>query len=169
MESSPLGDHVRKLTLTAGTRTQITVGMLTGTYRVVNRASGKVLDVANESTGNGAPVIQWTWSGRANQQWHLRSNYDGSFRLSNVHSGKVLDNPGASTAPGQALDQWTDTDSPNQWWKLVPSATSSHYHLVNGSSGLYAGVANGSTEAGTEIVQLSADGTAGQEWTIVPL
>ncbi|MEU2509189.1 RICIN domain-containing protein [Streptomyces sp. NPDC007863] len=169
VESSPLGDHVRKLTLTAGTRTQITVGMLTGTYRVVNRASGKVLDVANESTGNGAPVIQWTWSGRANQQWRLRPNYDGSFRLSNVHSGKVLDNPGASTAPGQALDQWTDTDSPNQWWKLVPSATSGHYHLVNGSSGLYAGVANGSTEAGTGIVQLPADGTAGQEWTIVPL
>ncbi|MEU9671794.1 RICIN domain-containing protein [Streptomyces bobili] len=167
--ASPLGDHARKLTLTAGVRTKVTVGMFTGTYRVVNRASGKVLDVANESTANGAPVIQWSWSGRVNQKWRLRPNHDGSFHLPNVHSGKVLDNPGASTTPGQALDQWTDTDSPNQWWKLVPSWTSGYYHLVNGSSGLYAGVENGSKSNGARIVQLSADGSAGQEWAIVGL
>ncbi|WP_405851927.1 RICIN domain-containing protein [Streptomyces sp. NBC_00090] len=167
--ASPLGDHARKLTLTAGTRTQITVGMLSGSYRVVNRASGKVLDVANESTGNGAAVIQWPWTGGANQQWRLRPDYDGSFRLANVHSGKVLDNPGTSMTSGHALDQWTDTDSPNQWWKLVPSGTSGHYHLVNVASGLYAGVENASADDGARILQLSADGSAGQEWTIVSL
>ncbi|MFD4370609.1 RICIN domain-containing protein [Streptomyces sp. NPDC058486] len=167
--ASTLGGHARRLSLTAGTRTQITVGMLTGTYRLVNRAGGKVLDVADESTGNGAAVIQWPWSGGANQRWRLWPNYDGSFRLSNVHSGKVLDNPGASTTAGQALDQWTDTDAPNQWWKLVPAGTSGGYHLVNGSSGMYAAVENGATSDGARIVQAPADGTAGQEWTLVAL
>ncbi|MCX4862863.1 RICIN domain-containing protein [Streptomyces sp. NBC_00257] len=167
--SSPLGDHARRLTLTAGTRTQVTVGMLTGTFRVVNRASGRVLDVADESTGNGASVIQWPWSGRSNQQWRLLPNHDGSFRLSNVNSGKVLDNPGTSSAPGHALDQWTDTDSPNQWWKLEPSGTNGHCHLTNGASGLRAGVENGSTDDGARILQVPADGSPSQEWAIVAL
>ncbi|MFE5791352.1 RICIN domain-containing protein [Streptomyces sp. NPDC056503] len=167
--ASPLGDHARRLSLTAGTRTEVTVGLLTGTYRVVNRASGKVLDVANESTGNGASVIQWPWSGGANQQWRPAPNYDGTFRLSNVHSGKVLDNPGASTTHGQALDQWTDTDSPNQWWDLVAAGASGRYHLVNRASGLRAAVENGSTDDGARIVQVPADSSAGQEWELVAL
>ncbi|WP_329624964.1 RICIN domain-containing protein [Streptomyces sp. NBC_01255] len=166
---SPLGDHARELSLTAGARTQVTIGLLTGTFRLVNRASGKVLDVANHSTADGSPVIQWPWSGGTNQQWRLLPDYDGSFRLSNVNSGKVLDNPGASTSPGEPLDQWTDTDSPNQWWKLVPAGTSGHYHLVNGSSGLRAAVENGSTSEGARIVQMPADGSAGQEWALVAL
>ncbi|MEU3479829.1 RICIN domain-containing protein [Streptomyces sp. NPDC033753] len=124
------------MSLTAGTRAQVTVGLLTGTFRVVNRAGGKVLDVADRSTADGARVIQWPWSGGTNQQWRLLPDHDGSFRLSNVHSGKVLDNPGASTSPGRPLDQWTGTDSPNQWWKLTPSGTAGHYHLINCSSGL---------------------------------
>ncbi|MFB6634410.1 RICIN domain-containing protein [Streptomyces sp. NPDC056362] len=167
--ASSLGDHARKVSLTAGGRTKITVGLLTGTYRVVNRVSGKVLDVADESTGNGAPVIQWPWSGRANQQWRLAPNHDGTFRLSNVHSGKVLDNPGTSTTPGQALDQWTDTDSPNQWWDLVSVGAGGRYHLINRASGLRASVENRSTDDGARIVQLPADGSTGQEWTIIAL
>ncbi|MET9730268.1 RICIN domain-containing protein [Streptomyces sp. NPDC006458] len=167
--ASPLGDHARKLSLTAGTRTQVTVSLFAGTYRVVNRASGKALDVANQSTADGGSVIQWPWSGGTNQQWRLLPDYDGSFRLSNVNSGKVLDNPGASTTQGQPLDQWTDTDSPNQWWRLVPTGTSGVYHLVNGSSGLRADVENGSTSDGARIVQMPASGAASQQWTIVAL
>ncbi|MFB7424203.1 RICIN domain-containing protein [Streptomyces hydrogenans] len=167
--ASPLGDHARKLSLTAGTRTQVVVGLLTGTFRLVNRASGKVLDVANVSTANGAAVIQWPWSGGANQRWRLLPNPDGSFRLSNVHSGKVLDNPGSSTAAGEALDQWTDTDSPNQWWRLVPSGTSGHHHLVNGSSGMRLDVESGSTSDGARVVQAPAGPSAGQEWAVVGL
>ncbi|MFI1188390.1 glycosyl hydrolase family 95 catalytic domain-containing protein [Streptomyces californicus] len=167
--SSSLGDHARKLSLAAGVRTRLTVTMLTGVYRVVNRASGKVLDVANQSTGDGAPVIQWPWSGGANQQWRLLPGHDGTFRLCNVHSGKVFDNPGASMSPGQALDQWTDTDSPNQWWKPVPSGASGHYYLVNGASGLRVDVEDASTGDGARIVQMPAGSSASQEWAIVGL
>ncbi|WP_328907174.1 RICIN domain-containing protein [Streptomyces sp. NBC_00234] len=93
----------------------------------------------------------------------------GSFRLHNVHSGKVLDNPGASRTDGQPMDQWADTDSPNQWWKLVPAGTGGHFNLVNGSSGLCLDVEAASTEDGARIVQMPADGAAGQEWVIVGL
>ena len=36
-----------------------------------NRYDGLCLDVSGASTANGAPVIQWTCSGNANQQWQI--------------------------------------------------------------------------------------------------
>ncbi|MFJ8113974.1 glycosyl hydrolase family 95 catalytic domain-containing protein [Streptomyces sp. NPDC096132] len=162
--TSPLGNHARVVTLTAGTSTTITVGLLTGPFKLVNRKSGKVLDVSGASTSNGAAVIQYAWSGSANQRWKLVPDYDGSFRLSNVNSGKVLDNPGGSTSAGTALDQYADTNSGNQWWKLVPSATDGYYRLVNIKSGLCADVQSGSTADGAKIIQWSTNGGANQDW-----
>ncbi|MCX5388589.1 RICIN domain-containing protein [Streptomyces sp. NBC_00094] len=163
---SPLGDHARTVTLAAGVRTQLTLGLMTGTFRVVNQHSGKVLDVSGVSSADGADVIQWPWNGGDNQRWSVQPGYDGSFRLRNVHSGRVLDNPGASPTDGQALDQWTNTDSPNQWWRLEPAPAGGRYHLVNVSSGLYADVENGSVSDGARIVQRAASGAPGQEWRL---
>ncbi|MWA11449.1 RICIN domain-containing protein [Streptomyces sp. BA2] len=39
------------------------------TYRLVSRHSGKCLDVADESTGDGARLVQWTCGNGANQQF----------------------------------------------------------------------------------------------------
>ncbi len=167
--SSPLGTHARKVSLTAGTRVQITLGLLTGTYRVVNRNSGKVLDISGTSTADGGAAIQWPWTGGTNQQWTLQPDPDGSFRLVNRNSTKVLDDPGASTVHGQALDQWTDTRSPNQWWRLAPAATTGYFNLVNVSSGLYADVDSASTSDGAQIVQQPAGGTASQDWRLEAL
>ncbi|MGW2639939.1 glycosyl hydrolase family 95 catalytic domain-containing protein [Streptomyces sp. NPDC001348] len=167
--TSSLGNHARVVSLTAGTRTTITIGLLTGAFKLVNRNSGKVMDVSGASTSNGASVIQWPWSGSANQQWKLLPDYDGSFRLSSVGSAKVLDSPGGSAGVGTALDQWSDTNSSNQWWKLVPAATSGHYRLVNVRNGLSADVQNGSTADGAKIVQWSAGSGASQEWQPVAL
>ncbi|WP_329343523.1 RICIN domain-containing protein [Streptomyces sp. NBC_01352] len=162
--TSALGNHARVVSLTAGTSTTITIGLLTGPFKLVNRKSGKVLDVSGASTANGGAVVQYTSSGAANQQWKLLPDHDGSFRLSNVNSGKVLDNPGGSTSAGTALDQWSDTNSNNQWWKLVPAATSGYYRLVNVKSGLCADVENGSTADGAKVIQWSSNGGANQEW-----
>ncbi|MFI5800018.1 glycosyl hydrolase family 95 catalytic domain-containing protein [Streptomyces sp. NPDC051677] len=162
--TSSLGNHARVVSLTAGTITTIAIGLLTGPFKLVNRNSGKVMEVSGASTSNGASVIQWPWSGSANQQWKLLPDYDGSYRLSNVNSGKVLDNPGGSTSNGTALDQWSDTNGSNQWWKLVPAATSGYYRLVNVQSGLCADVLSGSTADGAKVIQWPSNSGANQEW-----
>lgn len=164
--ASALGAHARELTLTAGTSTTITVGLFTGAFKVVNRNSGKVLDVSSSSTANGGAVIQYTWSGSANQRWKLLPDFDGSFRLANVNSGKVLDNPAASTTAGTALDQWTDTNSPNQWWRLVPASAGGYYRLVNVSSGQCADVQSASTANGAAVIQWPVGSGANQEWQL---
>ncbi|MFF4798861.1 alpha-L-fucosidase [Streptomyces sp. NPDC001351] len=139
-----------------------------GTVKLINRNSGKVMDVKDASTADGALVIQWPWTGGANQQWKLLPDTDGSYRLSNVKSGKVLDSPGGS-ARGANLDQWTDSGSDNQWWKLVPSTTSGYYRLVNVRTGWCADVANASTSDGADVIQWPTAGGANQDWQIVAL
>ncbi len=139
-----------------------------GTYRLVNRNSGKVLDVNGASTADGARVIQWTWTGATNQQWTLAPNPDGSYRLRAVNSGKVLDSPSGS-AQGAALDQSTDTNSDTQWWKLVPASTSGYYRLVNVHNGWCADVSGGSTADGASVIQWPVNTGANQEWQLVSL
>jgi hypothetical protein len=149
--SSPLGTHARKVTLAAGQRTDITVSLLSGWFRLVNRRSGKALDVSGASTADGGKIIQYTSSSAANQQWRFLPNADGSFRLAARHSGKVLDSPGGS-AQGTQLVQWQDTGGDDQRWKLV-DAGGAYYRLVNVGNGWCADVADGSTADNARVIQ----------------
>ncbi|WNM33599.1 RICIN domain-containing protein [Streptomyces sp. Li-HN-5-11] len=166
--SSSLGSHARVVSLTAGTRTTITIGLLTGTFRLVNRRSGTVMDIKDGSTADGAPAIIWTWNTGTNQQWRFLPNHDGSFRLACVKSGKLLESPNGSTTQGQTLDQSTDTAGAHQWWKLVP-ATSGYYRLVNVKSGMCVDAQNGYTADGTPLIQWPPNTGSNQEWQIVPI
>jgi hypothetical protein len=44
-----------------------------GNWRLTNLNSGRVLDVANISNGDGANVHQWDWLNGANQRWRLQA------------------------------------------------------------------------------------------------
>ncbi|MDX3797745.1 hypothetical protein [Streptomyces sp. AK04-3B] len=59
--ASSLGNHARVVSLTAGTSITITVGLLTGPFKLVNGNSKQVMDVSGSSTSDGGSVIQWPW------------------------------------------------------------------------------------------------------------
>jgi alpha-L-fucosidase len=139
-----------------------------GAVKLVNRKSGKVMDVNGASSADGASVIQRPWTGGTSQQWKLLPNADGSYRLANVRSGKVLDSP-SSSAQGAGLDRLTGNGSAGQSWKLVPSATNGYYQLVNVGTGWCADVADASTADGIEIIQWPATGGSDQDWQVVML
>ncbi|WP_026556608.1 glycosyl hydrolase family 95 catalytic domain-containing protein [Arthrobacter sp. 35W] len=164
--ASSIGGHARTLQLSAGVSTVIQISLLPTLVKVVNRMSGKAMDVDGQSTSDGAAVIQWPWGGGDNQKWKLVPVHDGSFRIVSVKSGKVLDNPASSAANGTQLDQWSDTYGPNQWWKLVPTGSGSYYRLVNVSSGLPLDVAGASTSDGARLVQATATSSQSQEWSL---
>jgi alpha-L-fucosidase 2 len=166
VKDSPLGGHARIVSLPANVRTTLTLGLL-GTFRLVNRASGKVLDVKGAAKDDGAAIIQWPWTGAANQQWRLLPGSDGSFKIAGVNSGKLLDSPGGSVQ-GAALDQWSDSASDNQWWKLVPvPGTGDFRQLVNVRTGWCATVENGSTADGARVVQTAYQGGTHQQWQLI--
>jgi hypothetical protein len=60
-----------------------------GFHRLINRESGKVLDVANVSTADGANVHQWTYLGGNNQQWRLTRLSTATSRVASVEAGQA--------------------------------------------------------------------------------
>jgi hypothetical protein len=163
--TSPLGSSARVVSLTAGQRVEVTVTLQNGYVRLVNRRSGKVLDVTGSGTADGVKVVQWTWSGSANQQWQLLSNPDGSARLVNRNSGKLLECP-AGTGQGTQLDQAQDIGADHQWWRLTGTGDG-YYRLVNVRTGLCADVEGGSGTDGARVIAWPAGTGTNQQWQLV--
>ena len=86
-------------------------------YVLVNRNSGKALDVYNFSTADGGRITQWTRSTANNQQWQFVDSGGGYYRIRSRHSSKVLDVYNVSTANGAAIVQWADHNGNNQQWR----------------------------------------------------
>ena len=94
-----------------------TIGIAPGTYRLVNRASGRYLDNYGATT-DGATVRQHDGSSSNNQKWTLTQTDSGYFKLINRGNGKCLDTGGA-TANGTVMENWSSGSSHNQQWKFV--------------------------------------------------
>src|SRR5690242_5088936 len=88
-------------------------------YVLVNRTSGKALDLYNLATNDGARITQWARNDGNQQQWQFTDSGGGYYRLKSRHSGKVLDVAGAATTNGAAVNQWTDNNSTNQQFRLA--------------------------------------------------
>ncbi|SEB79604.1 RICIN domain-containing protein [Streptomyces sp. TLI_105] len=137
-------------------------------YVLVNRNSGKALDVYGASTADGARVSQWTRNEGANQQWQFVDSGGGFYRLKARHSGKVLDVAGASTTDGAAIAQRADANAANQQFRLADS-DAGHVRLINRNSGKAVEVQGASTADGGNVVQYADWGGANQQWQMIKL
>jgi hypothetical protein len=137
-------------------------------YELVNRNSGKVMDVSTASTASGASVVQSTESSAASQQWQFVASSDGYIKLFNRNSGKVLDVANPPWVPGQRLDQQTSSRAVSQQWRFV-NVGGGYYTLVNRGDGLLAQVKAASTADGAAIVQWFDTRSASQQWELVPV
>lgn len=135
-------------------------------YVVVNRNSGKALDVAGVSSEDGAAVTQWARIDGTNQQFQSVDSGDGYYRLKARHSGKLLDVSGWSTADNAAINQWSDHGGANQQFRLADSPDG-YVRLINRNSGKAVEVPGFSPADGTGIVQYSDWGGVNQQWKLV--
>ncbi|MFI9544802.1 RICIN domain-containing protein [Streptomyces sp. NPDC052016] len=135
-------------------------------YVLVNRGSGKVLDVSGASTADGASMSQRTRHDGANQRFQFVDSGGGYYRLKAQHSGKVLDVSGYSTADRADIVQWSDANSVNQQFKLADSSDG-YVRLINHNSGKAVEVENASTADGAKVVQFTDWGGANQQWQLV--
>jgi O-glycosyl hydrolase len=137
-----------------------------GTYQLVNRNSGKVLDVADNDTADGSPVDQWDANGGGNQQWKLVGTGDGYYTVTGVQSGKPLEVPGAEPDSGTQLDIRTATAGAEQQWRVVPSG-GGYVTLENRATGMLVDVSGQSTTDGAQAIEWPANGGANQQWKLV--
>jgi alpha-L-fucosidase len=130
---------------------------------LIARHSGKAADVSNNSTADGAAVVQWTNNGGRNQQWQFQDAGGGYFRVVNRNSGKCLDVEGLSTADGAHVVQWACGTGTNQQWSLV-DVGGGYARLVARHSGKCLDVDAGSTGDGALIIQWSCGTGTNQQW-----
>ena len=137
-------------------------------YNIVNRNSGKCLDVSGGSTADGGDVIQWTCNGGASQKWTFSDPGDESSKVTNVNSGKVLDVSNCGTTDGTNIQQWSWLNNKCQKWKLE-YVTTDYVRIVNVNSGKVADVANCGTTDGTDVRQWSWLNNNCQLWQLKPV
>jgi hypothetical protein len=91
------------------------------TSRLVNVATGKVLDTADCCAADGADLRQWTWLNNNCQKYRLIYTGGDYVRIVNANSGKVADVADCSAADGTDVRQWTWLNNNCQQWRLTPT------------------------------------------------
>ncbi|MEV1107406.1 RICIN domain-containing protein [Micromonospora sp. NPDC049751] len=136
-------------------------GPAAGTYRIVNRNSGKPLAIAGNSTADGAKAVQQSGT----PTWTISTTQD-AYTLRYTASGKMLDVNAGSTTTGLQLQQWSANGGTNQSWYLRPTGDG-YYTIVNQASGLAADVYAAATSDGAQVVQWTANNGTNQQWQFV--
>lgn len=124
--------------------------MAEGRYTLINKHSGKVIDVANFSSDNGAYINQWQNNLSANQQWDLTDLGNGYYSLIAAHSGKSLDVYGWNSENGAEARQWEYTAATNQQWQIEAQGND-YYRVTSRYSGKALDVSGSSLEDGGSI------------------
>ncbi|MDX3733382.1 non-reducing end alpha-L-arabinofuranosidase family hydrolase [Streptomyces caniscabiei] len=135
-------------------------------YVLVNRNSGKALDVYNLATNDGARITQWTRNDQNQQQWQFVDSGGGYYRIKSRHSGKVLDVHNWSTANGGSIVQWADLNATNQQWRLTDSSDG-YVRLISRHSNKALEVQGAATADNANVVQYDDWGGTNQQWQLV--
>ncbi|MDN3241466.1 endo-1,4-beta-xylanase [Glycomyces tritici] len=129
-----------------------------GGKHITSAASGRCLDVPNQSTTNGTQLqIYDCWTG-ANQQWTVAN---GEISVYSGGSKKCLDASGGGTANGTAAIIWSCHGGANQRWNVNSNGT-----ITNAASGLCLDVAAAATANGSKVQLWSCTGGSNQRWTV---
>ena len=102
-----------------GTDAQKFTAMYSGSgyYRFVNKKSGMVLTVEENSKTNGANIIQSTWTGQSGQRWKFTENSDGTVTLTSG-LGTVLHLHTNTIKNGMNITSRLPADTTAQRWFL---------------------------------------------------
>jgi hypothetical protein len=134
-------------------------------FQIVNRGSGKFLEVAGALTTDGAAVSQWGDTDNATQRWTIDTVSGSTVRLVNVNSGKLLEIHSAQTANGVDAVQWGSTGNATQSWTAATSG--GYWTFANLNSGKLLEIDGCSTADGAVAQQWTSNGFTCQQWRIV--
>jgi hypothetical protein len=135
-------------------------------YVLQNANSGKVLEVYNYSTADGAKLNQWARNDGDWQQFKFLDMGSGYYRLQVKHSGKVVNISGASTADGaQAVVSTGDKNAYSQYWTIQD--LNGGIQLINRNSKKALEVFEWSTADGGNVVQYADNNFANQTWNLI--
>ncbi|MDP5309500.1 glycosyl hydrolase family 95 catalytic domain-containing protein [Streptomyces poriferorum] len=134
-------------------------------FQLVNRRSGKAVDVPGASTANGTGLIQYTPSSAVNQQFRFIPVGSGRYEIYTTHGSTPLIWAvwGGVSDAGAKVTQWTPEHSTSQQWTIA-DAGDGHVTLTCVRSGKVLGVTDDSDADGAAVEQQEPDGGTGQQW-----
>ncbi len=170
---TPSGSSVQSASLVISSTATVSpqrvslTGATVSQYEIINKLSGKALDVTGASSSAGAIIDQTTAVASTSQQWKLVPVGNGYYSIMNVNSGKVLDVTLGSSANGAVIQQYDYLGSANQLWTLTPTG-GGYYAIVSLNSGKVLDVTDLSTADGAVIQQWDYLGDDNQKWQLTP-
>lgn len=135
-------------------------------YELVNRNSGKLLEVVNAGMSPGDNVQQWERNFHPCQRWAIIQNSEGYYEIINRNSNQALEVFDWSTSNGGNVVQWTHLGGENQQW-TIQRTSDGYYTLVNRHSGKALDAYNRSLLDGGNIVQWDLNNGFNQQWNII--
>ena len=105
-------------------------------YKIVNKNSGKVLDIKDSSSDNAAQIVQWSSNDSLTQQWYLVDVDNGYKKIVNVKTGLALDVKDESKDNGGLIIQYTSTGGHNQHWEFINIGNGYYKIKGRGSGGI---------------------------------
>ena len=141
-----------------------------GIYKLINRNSGKVMEVAGGSTADSANLQQYDYVAGSNQKWQVTAHRDGTYQLVAVHSNKCADITAGLTTNGANLQQAPCTTTANQRFTLtpLPMVTQGLYTISALHSGQCLEVAGANPNAGATVQQAVCNAMARhQQWQLL--
>jgi hypothetical protein len=177
-----------------GKGTAILLGMernATQPVTIINKLSGKALEVEDSSTNPGARIQQTTWNDQPNQRWFIKHtkfckhtaipgvivreafrNWPRIFRLPQAsysviadHSGLCLDIPNGSADNAEAVQQLPVNGASSQLWAFVPDKEGFNF-IFNLYSGQVLDVTNCSRKDYSTVQQYPFNGEDSQRWQL---
>ncbi len=139
-----------------------------GTYRVVNRTSGKCVGAAGTGSADGTVVQQQDCDGSSAQLWQFTATSNGYYTITTVNQAdQVMDVNGGPGATGDAakVSLWNYRGGANQQWQPVwePGGT---YHLLARHSDKCLDVPGASTAVGVQLQQWTCNASGAQSFSI---
>jgi pectate lyase len=135
-------------------------------YVLINKNSGKALDLFDWQTGDDAGLVQWDRNDLAIQQWKIVDAGDGYSQIISNHSNKLVYVKDKSKENGAEIVQMRERNSQAHDWN-IESVGNGYYKIINKNSGKALEVYEHSQTNGALITQWDYHGSDNQHWQIV--
>ncbi|MEI9895250.1 MAG: RICIN domain-containing protein [Chthoniobacter sp.] len=85
-----------------------------GRYKLINRKTGKTIEVENHGRDDGHKLQTNAYSGGGSQHWHIIPQEGGYYLLVGVESSKAINVPKSVSDDGVPLEQANVNKGPSQ-------------------------------------------------------
>ncbi|MGO4346983.1 RICIN domain-containing protein [Paenibacillus sp. MCAF9] len=142
------------------------------TYKLVNRTSGKILEVPGGQNTNALQLQQRADNNTTAQRWIVtdQGSYNNYYKLRSVSStdNKVMDVRNGTKNNGEAIQLMQDLSNTAQQFRLI-KLSNGYWSILNVNSNKAVEVTGSSTADGANIQQNLYRGDLNQQWQLVQI